>query len=128
MANAVHRARIPFPDSDVGGDMPVRAVTLFLFLAASHLLLGVRSAAADDAQRPAARLAFACAADNDVYRALGGAKAGVARFDTAEQAVAAAPEGGGVLILADGYPARRTPFAAGLLDRAAARKLRLYVE
>jgi hypothetical protein len=108
--------------------MPVRAVALFLVLAASHLLLARRSAAADDAPRPTARLAFACAADNDIYRALGGAEAGVARFDTAEQAVAAAPEGGGVLILADGYPARRTPFAPGLLDRAAARKLRLYVE
>jgi hypothetical protein len=108
--------------------MPVRAVPLFLIVAASHLLLAARSAPADDAPRPTPRLALACAANNDVYCALGGAKAGVARFDTAGHAVEAAPAGGGVLIMADGYPATFTPIPADVLDRAAAKKLRLYVE
>jgi hypothetical protein len=43
-------------------------------------------------------------------------------------AVRAAPQGAGVLILADGYPQRATPIEPAALDEAARKGLRVYVE
>jgi hypothetical protein len=67
-------------------------------------------------------------ADNDVVRVLTEAGAKVARFDDAATAVALAPPGAGVLVLADQYPQQTTRLAAELFDQARDRKLRLYVE
>ena len=77
---------------------------------------------------PQDALALSCSQDNDLCRALvaGGNK--VRRFDSPARAVAAAPRGGAVLILADGYPNRTTRVPATLLATAARKRLRLYVE
>ena len=74
------------------------------------------------------RLTFSCAPDNDLFTIVSAAVSEVQRFDTPSGAVDAAEEGTGVLILADEYPARPTPLEAALFDRAAEKKLRLYVE
>lgn len=71
------------------------------------------------------RLMFCCEPNNDLYRVVGGPQA---RSDTPAEAVANAPEGGAVLILASGYPDRTTALEPGLLEQAAERRLRLYVE
>ncbi|MEZ4699239.1 MAG: hypothetical protein R2834_02825 [Rhodothermales bacterium] len=74
--------------------------------------------------RPPA-LVVSGAADNDLVRILGPA---VHRVDTPAQAIDAAPEGGGVLVLADGYPDRPTTVSPALLEAAARKQLRVYVE
>ena len=75
-----------------------------------------------------ADLVLACRADNDLCRVLAVGGKAVRRYDTAAEAVKQAREGGGVLILADGYPDKTTDLDPGLLDVAAGKKLRLYVE
>jgi hypothetical protein len=73
-------------------------------------------------------LTFACRPDNDLYRALQQQGMTAPRFGAAEEAITAAAEGSGVLLLADGYPQAVTPFDVGLMDAAAAKRLRLYIE
>jgi hypothetical protein len=72
---------------------------------------------------------FSCRPSNDLYvvlpRSLG---TGLPRYGTPAEAVAAAPSGAGVLILADGYPGRTTAMDAALFEAAAKKGLRLYVE
>jgi hypothetical protein len=87
------------------------------------------SPAGAEAKAAGPGLLFCCRPDNDLYAAYRRA-AGAAppRFDTPEKAVASAPEGAGVLLLADGYPERPTPLDAGLFEKAARKRLRLYVE
>ena len=75
----------------------------------------------------AASLAVVCAADNDLFRVLSANKIARRRFDSAAEAVRAT-DGGAVLILADGYPGKTTTVDPALLDKAAGKKLRLYVE
>ena len=74
------------------------------------------------------KLIFCCRTDNDLYRVLVDAGEEYPRFDTPEAAVAAAPAGSGVLLLADDYPARTTPLPADLAEQARRRGLRLFVE
>src|SRR5450759_2862770 len=73
-------------------------------------------------------LVFRCAPTNDLYKALSASGQRYARYDTPEEAVEKAPLGSGVLILADEYPERTTPVTAVLFEKAAKKKLRLYVE
>jgi len=73
-------------------------------------------------------LVFRCAPDNDLYRAVTAGGDRYARYDSPEEAVAKAPRGAGVLILADEYPGRATPVTTDLFDKAAKKKLRLYIE
>jgi hypothetical protein len=73
-------------------------------------------------------LVFACRAENDVSRLLAAEGRAYPRFPTAAEAVAAAPEASGVLVLADGYPARTTPIDQATFDAAARKRLRLYLE
>ena len=74
------------------------------------------------------RLALSCQPENDLYRVLVANRVDCARFDTPQEAVAAATEGAGVLILADGYPERTTDIPAAVFDEAVRKKVRLYVE
>ncbi|MBI5821519.1 MAG: hypothetical protein HZA88_21330 [Verrucomicrobia bacterium] len=71
---------------------------------------------------------FSCAADNDLYRVLADNGLTCPRHDTPLAAVEAAPDGAGVLLLADGYPARTQQIAPQVFEIAARKKLRLYVE
>lgn len=88
---------------------------------------GQLSAATDDGQ-PGRNPVFCCAAENDLYRVLKAGGAACARHDLPLQAVRAAAEGDGVLILADGYPVRTTVVEPAALEEAARKQLRLYVE
>lgn len=74
------------------------------------------------------KLVFASRSDNDLYRVLASTGVACPRFDSAAEAVRKAPRGAGVLILADGYPDKTTDIDASLLDAAADKGLRLYVE
>ena len=94
-------------------------------LAAAAILPADRAAGADE---DTGGLVFAGSADNDLYRVAGRCGVKGRRYDTPSAAVAAAPAGAGVLILADGYPAKLTPVTAALFDAAAKKKLRVYVE
>jgi hypothetical protein len=71
---------------------------------------------------------FACVADNDLYCVLGTSSVKCSRLATAGEAIRAAAEGSGVLILADGYPDKPTAIEAAVFDEAARKRLRLYVE
>ena len=93
-------------------------IAVFILFACAPLLAAAKPAP----------LVFRCAPANDLYRAVTAAGARYARYDSPEEAVAKAPRGAGVLILADGYPDRTTPVTAALFDKAAKKKLRLYVE
>jgi len=77
---------------------------------------------------PAPTLIFACRAENDLYRVLTADGSSYARYDNPTDAVKVAPEGSGVLILADGYPDKTTVVEPAVFDEAAKKKLRLYVE
>lgn len=71
------------------------------------------------------RLTFCCEPDNDLYQVLG---APSSWFSTPTEAIAKAPAGGAVLVLAAGYPKHTTPVDSGSLQLAAQRGLRLYLE
>lgn len=71
---------------------------------------------------------FSCAADNDLYRAFGGVDHRPPRFDDPAEAIAAAESGTAVLVLADGYPERRTSFPPELITAATAKGLAVLVE
>lgn len=74
------------------------------------------------------KLVFCCAAYNDLYRVMTADRTRFPRYGSAKKAIEAAPEGAGVLILADGYPQGTTTVDAAVFDQAAKKKLRLYVE
>jgi hypothetical protein len=103
-----------------------------LRITAAAALLTIAFCPVAPAQPPAAAapapLTFACAADNDLYRVLTANGAKHPRFATPADAVKAAAEGSGVLIMADGYPATRTAVEPEVFAEAARKKLRLYVE
>ncbi len=83
---------------------------------------------AGEARGGGAPLVFCCRADNDLYRVARAQGVECRRFENAAKAVAEAPTGAGVLVLADGYPAKTTVIAPALLEAAGAKKLRLLVE
>ena len=73
-------------------------------------------------------LVFCCGPDNDLYRAMTAGGVECQRCETAAAAVAQASAEAGVLILADGYPKTTTRLDSALLEAAAAKRLRVYVE
>lgn len=73
-------------------------------------------------------LYFACSESNDLYRVATASGIGCWRYDRANAAVAHAPEGAGVLILADDYPHQRTRIDKSVYADARKKRLRLYVE
>lgn len=73
-------------------------------------------------------LVFSCKPDNDLYTVLSKPGSKCPRYDTAAEAVEHAAPGSGVLMLADEYPAGMTKVDQPVLDKAAEKKLRLYIE
>ncbi|MGD1102633.1 MAG: hypothetical protein ABSA59_11250 [Terriglobia bacterium] len=73
-------------------------------------------------------LLFNCTEDNDLYRVVSSTGVAYSRYDTPQEAVARAAPDSGVLILAEGYPEKTTKLDATLFQKAAGKKLRLYVE
>jgi len=67
-------------------------------------------------------------AENDLARLLAESEPRASRFDRVDQALAAAPREAAILVLADGYPERPTRIDPVLMEQAAAKKLRLYLE
>ena len=78
--------------------------------------------------QPGLPLVLACSPANDLYLALKSSGIDLPRHESGAEAIAKARPGDGVLILADGYPDRTTTLSAALLERAAAKRLRLYIE
>jgi len=104
----------------------MRTVRVGSWLVAVVSVLLFQPASAAGAERQS--LVFACRADNDVYRLVAAEGRAYPRFSTAAEAVAAAAEASGVLVLADGYPAKTTPIDQATLDAAARKHLRVYLE
>lgn len=73
-------------------------------------------------------LVFACAGDNDLYQVLKNNGISIQRFDTPEKAIQQAGTNAGVLILADNYPDKTAFISEEMLQAAAEKKLRLYLE
>lgn len=71
---------------------------------------------------------ISCREGSDLQRVLTANGLTVRRFDAPTEAIAAAPEGSAVLILAQGYPRETTDVPEVLLRSATAKKLRLYIE
>lgn len=76
----------------------------------------------------AAGLTFSCGEDSDIYQLVKATEYETSRFDTPSEAIAKAPEGSGVLVLAGDYPQTPTPITEADYRLAAEKKLRLYVE
>ena len=73
-------------------------------------------------------LVFNCLPDNDLYRVLADSGLKCPRCDTPSDAVERAKPGSAVLILADGYPDKLTRIEPSILDRAAEKRLKLFIE
>ena len=71
---------------------------------------------------------FSCSPANNLYQMVARADPSARRYDSPLETVDRAADGAGVLILADGYPAKLTDVPAAVFDRARTRHLRLYVE
>jgi hypothetical protein len=74
------------------------------------------------------RLTVSSEAGNDLLRVLTEVGYDCVQAASPAEAVAQAPEGGAVLILAEAYPATATPVDAALFDAAAAKNLRVFIE
>jgi hypothetical protein len=74
------------------------------------------------------QLVVSSSSENDLYKSIAAGGRAPIRRDTPAAAIEAAPEGGAVLILADGYPAERAYVPLELYGRARSKRLRLYVE
>lgn len=96
-------------------------VHVILLVLIGSVLLAARVAAGDG-------VTFSCDSNNDLYLAL--TKTGIksARYDTVKEAIEHTPAGSGVLVLADGYPAKRTIISEEALKAAHSKHLRLYIE
>ncbi len=75
-------------------------------------------------------LILCCKPQNDLCQVLSSRLGRVAlpRYDTPAEALAAAPDGSAVALLADGYPETTTVVPPAFLEQAAARGVKLYVE
>lgn len=73
-------------------------------------------------------MTFACDPGNDLFKIVRASGYACRRYTTAEAAVRAAVPRSAVLLLADGYPERRTSVSETVLEQAAQKELRLYVE
>ncbi len=71
---------------------------------------------------------FCCREDNDLFRVVTANRGSQERYSDALEAVRRAPEGVGVLILADKYPKEWTAVDPAVFDWAVRKKLRLYIE
>lgn len=73
-------------------------------------------------------LVFACSEGNDLFQVARASGLECSRHPTGMEAVRQAPPRAAVMILADGYPQRTTPLEMTLVEEAARKRLRLYVE
>ena len=74
------------------------------------------------------KILLSCKADNDLYLTLKENHFQCTIYNSPEEAIKNATENSGVLILADGYPAKTTEFSTTLFEEARRKNLRLYIE
>lgn len=89
----------------------------FLVALSVGTCLGLPRAVGAGEEEP--RLVFACASDNDLYRVLAQCGMKCPRHDDPMAAVHAAPDGSGVLLLADQYPHQTQSIDAAVFELAA---------
>lgn len=99
-----------------------------LAITALSLVLMLLTSALEATGAKTADLTFCCAPDNDLYVALHRSGYRCPRYGTAEEAIEKAPPATAVLLLADGYPTRRTAASPALLEQAFAKGLKVYIE
>ncbi len=102
------------------------AAKIFSLTSAILVLAFCMQSAAEVSTVP--RVVFCCAPDNDLFVVVKAAGGTYPRFANVDEAVNAAPEGAGVLILAEGYPEKTTLIPSEAWRVAARKKLRMYVE
>ncbi len=99
-------------------------------MALAALTIAIAGASLPAAAQSAVRmkLVFCCKPSNDLYTLLSERGGRWTRFDKPQEAVRYAPQGSGVLILADGYPDDVIEVSEELFDIAAKKDLRVYIE
>lgn len=103
-----------------------RRFTRLVLFCMLGLLVAAASLCSATASEP--RFVFSSSPDNDLFKVLVENGRSPQRYDTPQAAVANAPEGSSVFLLADEYPAARTKIDQPLLDTAAQKQLRVFVE
>lgn len=73
-------------------------------------------------------IGFCGSAKNDLYMLLKNEGFKVSKYNSAFEAVTRAPNGTGVIIVADNYPGKKTAIDGSVLETAAKKKIRLYLE
>ncbi len=73
-------------------------------------------------------LILSCAEENDLWRVLWENRIECLRYNSAKEAVARAPNGSGIMVLADGYPDALTAVDDSVFDAVSRKGLRLYIE
>ena len=73
-------------------------------------------------------LYFVCGEDNDLYLVAKASGIACERYGGVKEAVEHAPEGSGVLVLAESYPHQCTAIDGAVYEHGAKKRLRLYVE
>ncbi len=96
----------------------MRLFSLVILLAYGGVALQARSG----------RLIFACSPGNDLYKTVTASGKAYSRYDSPAEAIEHATTGAGVLLLAEGYPGRTLQLEPALWDRAARKRLRVYIE
>lgn len=97
---------------------------LLIWFFTIYLFLGFQLVASGNPNN----IILCCQADNDLYNVLKQNKITCVRYNSPGEAISKAREGSGVLILADGYPAKTTALNRSQYEKARSKKLRLFVE
>ncbi|MCF6222127.1 MAG: hypothetical protein L3J34_00230 [Flavobacteriaceae bacterium] len=74
------------------------------------------------------KLIFVCSEDNDLYNAVIGSKEKYSRFSSANEAINAAKDGAGILVLADNYPKEKVNLSDKFFEKAKRKNIKLYIE
>ncbi|MBN4048497.1 hypothetical protein JYU17_00835, partial [Flavobacteriaceae bacterium AH-315-O20] len=74
------------------------------------------------------KLIFVCSEDNDLYNAIIDSKEKYSRFSSANEAINAAKDGAGILVLADNYPKEKVNLSDKFFEKAKSKNIKLYIE
>lgn len=78
--------------------------------------------------KPNDKIIFVCSEDNDLYRAIVESIGDAQRYSSAEEAIYAAAEGSGILVLADNYPAEKVVLPDEFFKTTESKNIKLYIE
>jgi hypothetical protein len=74
------------------------------------------------------KLIFVCSEDNDLYKAVVNSKERYKRFSSAINAIDAAKDGAGILVLAENYPQKTVSLSDEFFEKVKNKNVKLYVE